>query len=71
MYQFMSGYTAKIAGTEDGVNEPKPVFSACFASPFIPLHPGKKIKENEVNLKMPSKAQVICLFQATRMLLKE
>ncbi|MGN6195771.1 MAG: phosphoenolpyruvate carboxykinase (ATP) [Ginsengibacter sp.] len=59
MYQFMSGYTAKIAGTEDGVNEPKPVFSACFASPFIPLHPakyaemfGKKIKENDVNVWM-------------------
>jgi phosphoenolpyruvate carboxykinase (ATP) len=59
MYQFISGYTAKVAGTEEGVNEPKPVFSACFASPFIPLHPakyaemfGKKIKENDVNVWM-------------------
>jgi len=57
MYQFISGYTAKVAGTEDGVNEPKPVFSACFASPFIPLHPGiyaemfgKKMKEHQVNV---------------------
>jgi phosphoenolpyruvate carboxykinase (ATP) len=59
MYQFISGYTAKVAGTEDGVTEPKPVFSACFASPFIPLHPakyaemfGKKMKENHVNVWM-------------------
>jgi len=59
MYQFISGYTAKIAGTEEGITEPKPVFSACFASPFIPLHPakyaemfGKKIKENHVNVWM-------------------
>jgi phosphoenolpyruvate carboxykinase (ATP) len=59
MYQFISGYTAKIAGTEDGINEPKPVFSACFASPFIPLHPakyaemlGKKMKEHQVNVWM-------------------
>jgi phosphoenolpyruvate carboxykinase (ATP) len=59
MYQFVSGYTAKIAGTEEGINEPKPVFSACFASPFIPLHParyaemfGKKIKQHHVNVWM-------------------
>lgn len=39
MYQFLSGYTAKIAGTEAGVNEPQPVFSACFGAPFLPLHP--------------------------------
>ena len=41
MYQFISGYTAKIAGTECGVTEPKPAFSACFGAPFLPLHPGK------------------------------
>lgn len=41
MYQFISGYTAKIAGTEAGVKEPKPTFSACFAAPFLPLHPGR------------------------------
>ncbi|MFI5185557.1 MAG: phosphoenolpyruvate carboxykinase (ATP) [Chitinophagales bacterium] len=40
MYQFISGYTAKIAGTEAGVTEPKPTFSACFGAPFLPLHPG-------------------------------
>ncbi|HLX91173.1 MAG TPA: phosphoenolpyruvate carboxykinase (ATP) [Puia sp.] len=41
MYQFISGYTAKIAGTESGINEPKPTFSACFGAPFMPLHPGR------------------------------
>ena len=41
MYQFISGYTAKVAGTEAGVTEPKATFSACFGAPFLPLHPGK------------------------------
>jgi phosphoenolpyruvate carboxykinase (ATP) len=41
MYQFISGYTARIAGTESGVNEPVSTFSACFGAPFLPLHPGK------------------------------
>lgn len=40
-YHFISGYTAKVAGTEAGVNEPQSVFSACFGAPFMPLHPGK------------------------------
>jgi phosphoenolpyruvate carboxykinase (ATP) len=40
MYQFISGYTAKIAGTENGITEPKSTFSACFGAPFLPLHPG-------------------------------
>jgi len=51
-YHFMSGYTAKVAGTEEGVLEPQPEFSACFGAPFMPLHPSvyaemlsKKIKE--------------------------
>ena len=39
MYQFISGYTAKIAGTETGITEPKATFSACFGAPFLPLHP--------------------------------
>ncbi|MCB0646259.1 MAG: phosphoenolpyruvate carboxykinase (ATP) [Saprospiraceae bacterium] len=38
-YHFISGYTAKVAGTETGVNEPVPSFSACFGEPFMPLHP--------------------------------
>ena len=57
MYQFISGYTAKVAGTEAGVTEPKSTFSACFGAPFLPLHPakyaemlGKKMKEHEVNV---------------------
>lgn len=38
-YHFISGYTAKVAGTEEGINEPTPNFSACFGAPFMPLHP--------------------------------
>lgn len=59
MYQFVSGYTARVAGTEAGVTEPKPAFSACFGAPFLPLHPGeyaamlgKKIREHKVNVWM-------------------
>lgn len=57
MYQFISGYTAKVAGTETGITEPKSTFSACFGAPFMPLHPGlyaellgKKLKEHHVNV---------------------
>ena len=57
MYQFISGYTAKVAGTEADVTEPKPTFSACLGAPFLPLHPGKyaqmlgdKMQENKVHV---------------------
>jgi phosphoenolpyruvate carboxykinase (ATP) len=59
MYQFISGYTAKVAGTEAGVTEPKSTFSACFGAPFLPLHPGKyarmlgeKMQKHNVNVWM-------------------
>lgn len=57
MYHFISGYTAKVAGTEAGITEPQTVFSACFGAPFLPLHPtkyaemlGSKMAENDVNV---------------------
>jgi len=53
MYSFISGYTAKVAGTEAGITEPSATFSACFGKAFLPLHPGKyaellgkKLKDN-------------------------
>lgn len=56
-YHFISGYTAKVAGTEAGIVEPQPSFSACFGAPFMPLHPAKyaemlskKMKEAGVNV---------------------
>lgn len=57
MFHFISGYTAKVAGTEMGVTEPQLTFSACFGKAFLPLHPtayakllGEKMKKNKVNV---------------------
>jgi phosphoenolpyruvate carboxykinase (ATP) len=44
MYYFLSGYTAKVAGTERGVKEPQATFSACFGEPFLPMHPNEYAK---------------------------
>jgi phosphoenolpyruvate carboxykinase (ATP) len=57
MYHFLSGYTAKVAGTEKGITEPSATFSTCFGAPFMVLSPtvyanllGKKIAEHRVNV---------------------
>ncbi|PVU84947.1 hypothetical protein BB559_007292 [Furculomyces boomerangus] len=57
MYHFISGYTAKVAGTEEGVTEPEATFSACFGQPFLVFHPVKyatmlaeKMKQHKANV---------------------
>ena len=57
MYYFLSGYTAKVAGTERDIKEPTATFSACFGEAFLPLHPtvyaellGEKIIKHNVNV---------------------
>lgn len=57
MYHFISGYTAKVAGTEMGITEPKLTFSACFGAAFLPLHPteyatlfGEKMEKYDTNV---------------------
>jgi phosphoenolpyruvate carboxykinase (ATP) len=57
MFHFISGYTAKVAGTEAGVTEPQLTFSACFGKAFLPLHPtryagllGEKMQKHQVNV---------------------
>jgi phosphoenolpyruvate carboxykinase (ATP) len=59
MYHFLSGFTAKVAGTEAGVTEPTLTFSTCFGAPFLPLHPtkyaallGKKLADSKAKVWM-------------------
>jgi phosphoenolpyruvate carboxykinase (ATP) len=59
MYHFLSGFTAKVAGTEAGVTEPTLTFSTCFGAPFLPLHPteyatllGKKLADSQAKVWM-------------------
>jgi phosphoenolpyruvate carboxykinase (ATP) len=56
MFYFLSGYTSKLAGTERGVTTPEPIFSTCFAAPFLPLYPmdyarmlGERLKKHEAS----------------------
>ncbi|HSK48507.1 MAG TPA: phosphoenolpyruvate carboxykinase (ATP) [Coriobacteriia bacterium] len=55
-YHFLSGFTSKVAGTEVGIDEPRPTFSECFGAPFMPLHPSRytemlaqRVREHEVD----------------------
>jgi phosphoenolpyruvate carboxykinase (ATP) len=57
MYHFLSGYTAKVAGTERGITEPQPNFSTCYGAPFMPRHPqryaellGQKLETHNVDI---------------------
>ena len=57
MYHFLSGYTAKVAGTERGITEPQPNFSTCYGAPFMPRHPqryaellGQKLEEHKSDI---------------------
>jgi phosphoenolpyruvate carboxykinase (ATP) len=61
MFHFVSGYTARVAGTEMGIVEPKTVFSACFGAPFLPMHPmvyakllAEKMQKHQVNVYLIS-----------------
>lgn len=59
-YHFLSGYTAKVAGTERGITEPQPSFSACFGAAFLLLHPTKYAEELIRKMKMHgSKAYLV------------
>ncbi len=57
MFHFISGFTSKVAGTEMGITEPQPTFSACFGAAFLPIHPtkyaeilGENMKKTDVNV---------------------
>jgi phosphoenolpyruvate carboxykinase (ATP) len=62
MYHFLSGYTAKVAGTERGVTEPEPEFSTCFGAPFLPRPP---IEYGELLKKLIAEHKVDCWLVST------
>jgi phosphoenolpyruvate carboxykinase (ATP) len=62
MYHFLSGYTAKVAGTERGVTEPQATFSTCFGSPFMPRHPSEY---GELLKKLIAEHNVDCWLVST------
>ena len=55
MYHFLTGYTSKLAGTERGVTEPQPTFSACFGAPFLP-RPADELRRGSWGSDSPSMA---------------
>jgi phosphoenolpyruvate carboxykinase (ATP) len=73
MYYFISGYTSKVPGTEDGVAKPEPTFSACFGAPFMPLHPteyakmlGKMMTEHRTDVWLVNTGWLAGGFEASK-----
>jgi phosphoenolpyruvate carboxykinase (ATP) len=60
LYFFLSGFTAKLAGTEIGVTEPQPTFSTCFAQPFLPQHP--KVYARMLDAKLAEHGSTVWLL---------
>jgi len=78
MYHFLSGYTARVAGTEKGVTEPKATFSTCFGAPFLPLNPntyakmlGERIAEIEERVARLKPVDICAKMEAIRTLAAE
>ena len=68
MYHFISGYTAKVAGTERGITEPVATFSPCFGGPFLTLHPLRYAEL--LKSKMASYGSEVFLVNTKKLLLR-